>query len=68
MTRTIPRAPEPVRPDAPGALFGLPLAMAYVPMQRFENLADPETGLKQGTVFNDLVKPLECGLKRRALR
>lgn len=44
------------------------LAMAYVPVQRFEDLADAKKGLDQGTVFNQLVKPLECGLKRRALR
>ena len=45
-----------------------PLAMAYVVMQRFTNLALPEQGLRQGTVFSDLVKPLECGLRRRPMR
>ena len=59
-------APAPVGPE--GAMFGFPLAMAYVPVQRFRGTADPFEGLRQGTVFNELVKPLECGLRRRALR
>ena len=65
MTRITPPAPAPA-PE--GALSGFPLAMAYVPMQPFCDLADPETALARGTVFNELFKPLECGLKRRALR
>ena len=43
-----------------GRLDGYPLAMAYVPMQRFENLYSPETALCAGTVFADLDKPF-CG-------
>lgn len=33
------------------------LAMAYVPMQRFENLYDDEKGFEVGTVFAALDKP-----------
>jgi len=42
------------------AVDNLPLAMAYVPMQRFENLYDSEHGLCRGTIFADLDKPF-CG-------
>ncbi len=68
MTKTASAAPVPGIPEPEGALSGLPIAMAYVPVQRFKNLADPETALSRGTVFNDLFKPLECGSKRRTPR
>ena len=32
-------------------LDGLPLAMSYLPMQKWENLYDPEVGLSRGTIF-----------------
>ena len=38
-------------------LAGLPLAMAYVPMQEWKNLYDLETGFGQGTLFEDLDFP-----------
>lgn len=34
-----------------------PLAMAYVPWQKFENVLDGGCGLQQGTVFEDLIFP-----------
>lgn len=34
-----------------------PLAMAYVPWQKFENVLDAGCGLNQGTVFEDLIFP-----------
>lgn len=34
-----------------------PLAMAYVPMQRFENLYSLDEALCAGTLFKDLDKP-----------
>lgn len=40
-----------------GNLDSLPLAMAYVPMQMWGDIYEPEMGLKQGTMFPDLVKP-----------
>ena len=34
-----------------------PVAMAYVPWQRWETLYDPEKGLECGTIFPELNKP-----------
>ena len=34
-----------------------PIAMAYVPWQRWGTLYDPEKGLECGTIFPDLNKP-----------
>ena len=38
-------------------LYGAPLAMVYAPVQRFDNLYDPEEGLGAGTIFRDLDFP-----------
>ncbi len=35
----------------------LPLAMAYVPMQKWRNVFDACQGLEHGTIFEELVKP-----------
>ena len=43
--------------DSAECLSGYPIAMAYVPRQRFENLYCPETGLQRGTVFEALDLP-----------
>lgn len=42
------------------SLCGHAYAMAYIPMQRFENLYTPEEGLCAGTLFRDLDLPF-CG-------
>ena len=42
-----------------GDLSCLPVAMAYVPMQRFEGLYDMLTALSRGTLFQELDKPFE---------
>lgn len=34
-----------------------PLAMAYVPIQAWEHISDSCTGLRNGTIFEDLVLP-----------
>ena len=34
-----------------------PIAMAYVPWQEFENVLECGCGLKQGTIFEDLIFP-----------
>ena len=39
---------------------GLALGMAYVPMQKFENLYDTDMAFKAGTIFKALDKPF-CG-------
>ncbi len=38
----------------------LPLAMAYVPFQRWGNIYDPYRALQRGTIFPDLDLPF-CG-------
>lgn len=44
----------------------LPLAMAYVPFQKFSNTFNPCKALHMGTIFPELCKPF-CG-KRGACR
>ncbi len=39
------------------SLAGMPLAMAYVPWQKFEETYDPSTALCQGTIFPELDMP-----------
>ena len=34
-----------------------PIAMAYVPWQKWKDVVDPCKGLKQATIFNELVLP-----------
>ncbi len=36
---------------------GTPLAMAYVPMQKLENIYEPVHALKRGTLYPELDKP-----------
>lgn len=42
----------------------LPLAMGYVPSQKFENLYSHTDGWRRGTIFKDLDKPYEGGCCR----
>ena len=42
-----------------------PLAMAYIPMQKFENLYSVEEALCSGTLFKDLDKPFYGGKLNR---
>lgn len=39
------------------AVDNLPLAMAYVPMQKWRDVSDACEGLKHGTIFQELVLP-----------
>lgn len=41
-------------------LQGLPLAMGYVPTQKFETVFDTQKGFQLGTIFPELCKPF-CG-------
>lgn len=41
-----------------------PLAMAYVPMQPWEEIYDPEKALQVGTIFPSLDLPFLGGMKR----
>lgn len=38
-------------------LYGMPLAMGYVPWQKFECTYEPAQALKAGTIFPELDKP-----------
>ena len=40
-------------------LHDKPLAYAYVPIQRWRMLYEPMTGLKRGTIFEELDMPME---------
>ena len=40
-------------------LHDKPLAYAYVPIQRWRMLYDPEKGLERGTIFEELDMPKE---------
>ena len=41
------------------SIDNLPVAMAYVPMQRWERVYEPERGLKEGTMFPELNLPFK---------
>ena len=45
------------QPLAPSAVDQLPLAMAYLPMQKWEMLYEPEMALRRGTLFAKLDLP-----------
>ena len=36
-----------------------PLAYAYVPIQRWRMMYDPDKGLRRGTIFEELDMPME---------
>lgn len=46
-----------VNPEPACTVRGCPLAMAYVPLQRWEALYDAQEGFGQGTIFMALDKP-----------
>lgn len=54
----------PMKAERRRCIDSMPLAMAYVPMQRWENVCDAPSGLAQGTIFKDLVMPY-CPLLRK---
>lgn len=41
------------------------LAMAYAPRQCWQNLLEPEAGLREGTIFAELILPLEAAKCRK---
>ena len=66
------RRPNPdtlPRPDYNGDMSAFPsdtpLAMAYVPFQKWGDTKSPEDALECGTLFSDLVYPFERGGNRR---
>ena len=51
--------------NIPSCIDSMPLAMAYVPIQGFGVMYEPEKALCRGTVFPDLDKPfLGCKPQR----
>ena len=46
-------APQTVK----DGLEGMPLAMAYVPWQKWQSVYDAEKALHYGTIFQELYKP-----------
>ena len=47
------------------SLNGMPLAMAYVPWQQWQNIYEPCRALERGTIFEELDKPF---LRKGGLR
>ena len=45
-------------------LDSMPLAMAYVPWQKWQNIYNRQAALKNGTLFEELNKPFKGGQKR----
>lgn len=52
-----PYPPRPARPREAWATENFALAMAYVPMQHFKNVYEPDEALQIGTLFPELNKP-----------
>lgn len=51
--------------DTISGIEGLPLGIAYVPVQKYENLYDIDAAFKAGTLFKELDKPFTgrcCGI------
>lgn len=53
----VPTRGEPKLDDTVFANDNVPLAMAYVPIQRWRQLYDAEVGIERGTIFKELDKP-----------
>ena len=43
------------------------LAMGYVPVQKWNGISECDQGLRNGTVFSELVKPFCAAGRRKAL-
>ena len=56
----MPMRPVPTTPcynTQDDALEGMPIAMAYVPWQNWQQIYDLEQGFCRGTIFKELDKP-----------
>jgi len=49
--------PMPTPPNSEECGFCVTLAMAYVPMQQWRMLYEPEDGFSRGTIFEELDLP-----------
>ena len=52
--------PKPCNTSCPSEIHAPSLAMVYSPRQCWRKLLDPAEGLKQGTIFAELVLPIEA--------
>lgn len=64
-----PRPEQPQMPEIQGnfddmLLGNLPVAMAYVPMQRWNTTYSPQEALTRGTLFPELDLPFLGGMKK----
>ncbi|HOV68936.1 MAG TPA: spore coat associated protein CotJA [Clostridia bacterium] len=59
---SMPGSPDRERPMFPPST---PLGMAYVPLQRWENVFSAEEGFEKGTMFADLYLPYLGEVVRR---
>lgn len=55
--RTEVSSPSNCRSNKNDPLSGMPVAMAYVPWQTWQNIYDARKGFQCGTIFQDLNKP-----------
>ena len=53
--------PENLSCQRPDPLSSMPLAMAYVPWQRWQQVYPVEKAMNRGTIFPDLDKPFSMG-------
>ena len=48
----------------PGSVCKMPsLAMVYSPLQDWKGILEPDVGLSHGSIFTDLIKPLEVVMR-----
>lgn len=57
----LPREPMNNMPHHPDPMV---LAMAYVPVQQWQELYEPEDALRHGTLFRQLDLPFEGGARK----
>ena len=58
-TQSTPACPSHAG-ECPSNIPAPSIAMVYAPRQCWRNLMDPATGLAHGSIFSELILPLEC--------
>lgn len=58
------RQPDRIQPRADSMPMGVPLAMVYAPLQRFDFLYSPQEALSRGTLFRELDQPFFGGKRQ----
>ena len=59
--------PDGERGDCPKNLSAPSLAMVYSPRQCWQNLLEPAAGLREGSIFADLILPFEAAKCQRGM-